>query len=538
MKPIYFIIIIFIIFSHKYISAQDNDRDSWVRTYSTPAEDNNIPLDMTIDRKSNIYITGRGSGIGTGSIIPTVKYSPEGEKLLELLYETAGSFELGNSIIVDDDFNIYVSCRASVESARWKLMLLKYSDSGSLIWERTFLPDSIDSASETKIIQDNAQNIIVEGTVWVHGAEQLVLLNYNSKGDLTWHTYFGDDSTSHKFIDFDIDSNGNIYVAANRKMDLDEPWPETQSVLIKFDKYGKYMWSESFRSNNAIRIAIDSLSNINMIATHDIASPDNWSRLLQYNTDGELLWAIDYKDLMYQVIYLTDIITDSYDNIIVTGYTSGLDCFDIITIKYDNNGDLIWEEIYSSPDTLADYSHSMIVDKYDNIYITGRSVVSSQTSYCIAIKYNPDGMKEWASRFIDDNKTNNSGRFISVDEISNVFIAGKSGSKYLIIKNIQDIETSVELIDSELPNEYYLSQNYPNPFNPYTTIEFAIPTITHVELIIYDSIGREINKLVDKEMNAGAYKITFDGNKISSGVYYYVLKTSNYMEAKTFILLK
>ena len=67
--------------------------------------------------------------------------------------------------------------------------------------------------------------------------------------------------------------------------------------------------------------------------------------------------------------------------------------------------------------------------------------------------------------------------------------------------------------------DYSLSQNYPNPFNPVTTIKYQLPANSKVTLTIYDILGKEVTKLVDKEQEAGNYQITFDAKRYASGVY-------------------
>lgn len=91
---------------------------------------------------------------------------------------------------------------------------------------------------------------------------------------------------------------------------------------------------------------------------------------------------------------------------------------------------------------------------------------------------------------------------------------------------------------SNVPDKFSLLQNYPNPFNPSTTINFQIPKNNFVSLKVYDINGREISELVNENMNAGEYKINFDGSSLPSGVYYYKLTSDNFSETKKMILIK
>ncbi|MCW9097402.1 MAG: T9SS type A sorting domain-containing protein [Ignavibacteriaceae bacterium] len=92
-------------------------------------------------------------------------------------------------------------------------------------------------------------------------------------------------------------------------------------------------------------------------------------------------------------------------------------------------------------------------------------------------------------------------------------------------------------------NSYYLYNNFPNPFNPSTKIKFRIPVQdwndnTKISLKVYDVLGNEIVTLVNEQKPAGEYEVEFEGNGLSSGIYFYTLKAGNFSETKKMILLK
>ena len=92
--------------------------------------------------------------------------------------------------------------------------------------------------------------------------------------------------------------------------------------------------------------------------------------------------------------------------------------------------------------------------------------------------------------------------------------------------------------DPNIPDGFELKNNYPNPFNPSTTIEYNLPERAFVTLKIYDVLGNEISTLVQEEKPAGKFTIEFDGNKISSGVYFYSLKSNGKSITKKMLMLK
>ncbi len=105
--------------------------------------------------------------------------------------------------------------------------------------------------------------------------------------------------------------------------------------------------------------------------------------------------------------------------------------------------------------------------------------------------------------------------------------------------------TSVGNNEPDVPKELALAQNYPNPFNPTTAIRTTIPANggAHVTLRIFDILGKEVETLVDQQMNAGTYTMTWDGHNASggqagSGVYFYRLQTDGQTITKRMLLLR
>ncbi len=87
-------------------------------------------------------------------------------------------------------------------------------------------------------------------------------------------------------------------------------------------------------------------------------------------------------------------------------------------------------------------------------------------------------------------------------------------------------------------HEYSLSQNYPNPFNPTTTIGYSVPSNSYVSLKVYDILGNKVADLVNKQQDAGNYKVNFDAANLASGLYIYKIQAGNFMQVRKMTLLK
>jgi hypothetical protein len=91
---------------------------------------------------------------------------------------------------------------------------------------------------------------------------------------------------------------------------------------------------------------------------------------------------------------------------------------------------------------------------------------------------------------------------------------------------------------NSIPDAFSLSQNYPNSFNPTTTIKYSLPRDGHVSLKVYDLLGKEVATLFEGMRQAGNYVVSFDGSGLSTGVYFYQMKSENFIETKKFVLIQ
>ena len=106
------------------------------------------------------------------------------------------------------------------------------------------------------------------------------------------------------------------------------------------------------------------------------------------------------------------------------------------------------------------------------------------------------------------------------------------------IKIKYDITAGINPPVSSIPNQYKLEHNFPNPFNPSTTIGFNLPKDDIVQLKIYDVLGNLVSTLINGHVNAGRHQVKFNGEGLSSGVYFYTLKATNFKQTYKMVLIK
>jgi hypothetical protein len=98
--------------------------------------------------------------------------------------------------------------------------------------------------------------------------------------------------------------------------------------------------------------------------------------------------------------------------------------------------------------------------------------------------------------------------------------------------------TSIIPVSGIIPKDYLLLQNYPNPFNPNTVISFKIKENKFTSLIIYNSLGKELETLVNEVIQPGEYRVTWNATGFPSGIYFYKLNCGSFSETKKMILVK
>jgi hypothetical protein len=117
--------------------------------------------------------------------------------------------------------------------------------------------------------------------------------------------------------------------------------------------------------------------------------------------------------------------------------------------------------------------------------------------------------------------------------------------KQIDFDGVYEYSNEIE-VEVEVPDKFYLFQNYPNPFNPSTNIEYQIPADGFVSLTIFNAIGQEVSTLVNENQAAGKYSVSFSADKLTSlqssaltsGLYFYTLRSGDFSETRKMILLK
>jgi len=183
------------------------------------------------------------------------------------------------------------------------------------------------------------------------------------------------------------------------------------------------LWHKAYDSDRddlALDVAVDSEDNIIVTGYTKNGDGNTDYYTIKYDQDGNEIWNKSYDGGNNDEAH--GVTVDSNDNVIVTGYSDITGDYDYYTIKYDKDGNEIWNKSYD--DGNIDQAKAVAVDSQDNIIVTGDSHPSGPPSY-LTIKYDRNGTEIWNNTYHDCAVSEAFG--VAVDSEDNVLVTGQSG---------------------------------------------------------------------------------------------------------------
>jgi Secretion system C-terminal sorting domain len=557
--------------------------------------------------------------------------------------------DIGNSVKQTNDGGFIVAgTTSSFGSGGQDIYLIKTDENGDTLWTKTFGGPGNDRATSVVQTNDNGYAIFGSTNSFGNGGDDFLLWKTDSFGNTKWFKTYGGITDERAYEGHQLE-DGTYIIAGDSIGQNNNAW------LVKTDIVGNYIWgitvgSSSYeihfhgRSVQQISDGGFALCGIRAYLVYPGSyvnqffyskiSPDGifiynryygtyvavWGTVVNKLYDGNLILAgtirIDGSTpekpliikmdqfgniIWWQIVlgsyypaFLTSIEPTSDNGSIIT--VRATDLPDIILLKCDENGILIWEKIVGGPQD--DRANSICLTSESGYIVTGYTKsfgAGNSDIWLLKFKYNPppeitvitpnggehwmmwDTVKvEWTATGIDSVKIElslsegidwmtiaesvpNTGTFdwfvqapftswyclMKISDVSDSTIFDISDTTFTI-----DIFPAVEDSSGLFPNGFVLLQNFPNPFNPSTKIIYAIPPVTLrqaqsdiiVTLKVYDVLGNEIATLVNEEKQPGTYEVEFNTSSIkhlpSSGIYFYQLRAGDYIETKKMVLIK
>jgi len=418
-------------------------------------------------------------------------------------------------------------------------VILKYSPSGSLIWENRITgPDGLDD-DLNKLVVDASGNIYAAGeSVGVSTHSDFLTVKLNSSGVIQWtkrYNYWNDDED---LTDLVIDNSGNIYITGfgNRP----ESGYGLDFITIKYNPSGieQYIYNFNLGGNEqSASINVDQSGNAYICGTTDAYGTGTDFLTFSIGPSGNFRWFQRNTGSGINNDKAVGLVCDASGNVYVAGSKFQNVGNDIVVLKYNSSGQQQWEKV--QPLGGDDNAVSIINDYSGNIVVTGYTNAFGTNYDYYTFSYNTSGVQLWEIRYNGPTGNNDIVKKVKADPLGGIYVTGRSEGiewDYATVKYAN--VTSVEPVSNELPSQYRLSQNYPNPFNPATNINFSLPVNSYVSLEIFDINGMVVSELVNELLNAGDYDISFDASSLSSGLYFCRLSAGSFTDTKKMILIK
>ena len=414
------------------IAGSASPSPAWVSRYSDPGNNGNDGGGkIVVDTAGNSIVAGvacaRITSDGNCDFdITTIKYSPDGTALWTVIYDS-GVSDRPTDMTTDGAGNIYISTISWINTVP-TTTTIKYDANGNVLWTT---PVHYAFGSAAALTVDGLGNLYVTGGGCENYANYssgcfLTTIKYGANGNKVWARQ---EPAQHLFTggrDIAVDGAGNVYVTGD---EIGYGY-----ATIKYGPNGGApLWYSHYSGDAYARaLALDTAGNVYVSGTNRgfIKGASNIVTV-KYDNNGNQLWATSYDNggddtLGWWNEVFGLIATDAAGNVYVTGVSSNGLNKDYVTIKYDTSGKLLWSARYDSGK--EDIPWLLAINSSRIASVTGskgKSLSGPTTVGSATVKYGSDGHPQWFGSY--DTKQFFSPSASALDSLGNVIITGTHG---------------------------------------------------------------------------------------------------------------
>ena len=415
-----------------------------------------------------------------------------------------------------------------------KAYFVKTNARGDTLWTRIVGGAGVEGAYGIQQTSDGGYIAAGYTTSSGAGGYDVYLVKLNAAGNTVWSKAIGTPNDDIGYAVQQTTDGGYIISGATYYQA-----GYASSYLVKTNANGDSLWTRAFKSLGADRAALSvrQTGDRGYVFAGYLHAPDvRYVELIKTDSLGIATWTRFIGRVGFQAMGRSVRQTIDGGYVVAGSNRLGSSATSFIQlIKTDQNGDSVWTKEYAGASPFEAYS---VQQTSDGGYImTGETnTPGNLSSDVFLMKASMSGDSLWMKTFggqgtdergADVLQTFDGGYVIAGE--TNVSGPAHTQDVYLIKSDDAGFVTSVhESARPALAMEFKLYQNYPNPFNPATTIGYEISSNAHVDVKIYDILGREVVTLVDGFQNPGTYQVTFDASHVASGVYFYRIIASSH----------
>ncbi len=415
-------------FSFLIQNAPAQIQQAWVAHYNNGITNGtNQPVKMALDSIGNIYVLGFSQNTNTNLGYVAVKYAPNGNQLWASRYDSTHYPDaIPSGFALDASNNVVVTGNA---------ITVKYDSNGNELW--------IASYSGSSVAIDPGANAIVTGV-----ASNFSTVKLSPGGSNIWQTTYSDPVGPARSQVALVDSNSNTYVAGTYTYDCDNTVCYQSLFIVKYQQNGNQVWTASQGQGpvGSVQVEAATLDSSNNLYLAAFFSPlPNQLYINKYSAGGSLVWSAFNPDGHYGQNVVHGLAIDSMGDAFVTGQFAYLGPNNAYgnyaygTYKANVNGAWTWTNFFPIGSSLPSAALSMALDSANNSYVTGYSADTNGTNDIVTIKYDPNGNQVWLQRYSSPSGGSAAGNAIAVDNNGNVYVTGydttaQGGTEIVTIK--------------------------------------------------------------------------------------------------------
>ncbi len=407
----------------------------WESRFTSTGSNSDSGKEIAVDAAGNVYVTGTSyTNVTNGYDIVTIKYDALGNQLWASTFNGTGNgIDEGRDIAVDGSGNVYVTGYTTSSGPNYNYITLMYNSAGAQQWATTYngTGNAFDEAYSIAI--DNAGNSYVTGNSDAGGqGSNYVTIKYNNSGVQQWATpYNGPGNSFDAGTQIKLDASNNVYVSGHSfgsGTDLD-------IATIMYNNSGAQQWVSRYNGTlNFFDVAealyVDALNNVYVAgSSYGGLATENDYVTIMINGSGVQQWARIFDGPLNEEDRAFDVVADQNQNVYVTGRSMGAGgtAENMVTIKYDVAGNVMWQHTYNGPASAYDDAQQMRLGNSGALYVTGYSAGNGTNNDYLTLKYDTaNGNVLWKARFDGPASNSDQAFAMEIDAAESIYVTGSS----------------------------------------------------------------------------------------------------------------
>lgn len=363
---------------------------AWTRIYKSPPPSTYSGIsDIILKDSGFVYVTGGSEQDDTFNMFVTILYDPAGEVVWKAEYRDMPRNTWATGIARDSVGNLYLVGGGEYEG---DFVFLKYDASGALLWDTLMDGPSQGDQIARDVVCDSYDRVYITGFS-EYGAFQDSIVTFRVDGD----------GTIHWKRDFPVlgrlgrgglrvrpDTLGNIYVAADAGRDFG-------LALLKYDSVGALLWAVHDTSETWLfDMEVDPKGSV-----YASSGGDEYV-VAKYNSEGAQMWRDHLVIPNSEGGYAAAVTFDRAGHVYATGGVifPGFGQIDVLTVKYDSSGQLLWYRVYAGAGGWEDEGLDIAVDDFGHVFVSGFGEAANLdvAGNALLLAYDENGALLWTRR--------------------------------------------------------------------------------------------------------------------------------------------